>query len=110
MAKSILPLLNELFDEIPVQKIDADVRALTLRVLDVDVEELSTKHRQRHLKSAFSILKLVSAIRDASQHEKLVKRLEKILDMTKRGLDFKSDLEEAISEMNLLISRINKNI
>lgn len=110
MAQSILPLLNELFQEIPVHKIDHDMRALTLRVLDVDFEELTTKQRLKHLETAFSILNLVSAIRDASKHEQRAAHLEQLISQAKNGQNVEAALDQCMAEMRQLLHRIKKNI
>ncbi|MBV6652177.1 MAG: hypothetical protein KI786_00380 [Mameliella sp.] len=110
MAKSILPLLNELFEEIPIHKIDHDMRALTLRVLDVDFEELTTKQRLKHLETAFSILELVSAIRDASQHEQRLDHLEQLITQAKNGCSVEAEMNQCLAEMRQILHRIKRNI
>ena len=110
MAKSILPLLNELFQEIPLHKIDHDMRALTLRVLDVDFEELTTKQRLKHLEDAFSILDLISTIRDAHQHEQRLDRLDQLMTQAKNGCNIEAEMNQCLAEMRQILHRIRKKI
>jgi hypothetical protein len=108
MAKSILPILNELFQEIPVHKIDHDMRALTLRVLDVDFEELTTKQRLKHLEEAFSILDLVFTIRDNSKKEQRLAHFDQLMTQAKNGCNVEAEMNQCLAEIKQISHRIRK--
>lgn len=79
MAKSILPLLNEMFEEIPVQLIPTSTREQIKKALDINYEKLNAEQRHQLLNGACSILGLVSLIREQNGHKRRIAFLIRML-------------------------------
>lgn len=108
MANSIHSLLNNMFEEIPFQKLDRETRARILKVLSVDVDELGASPRTQFDDFASSILQLVKAIREDSDYNDHIRRLKKSLSMGEKYFKPENNLEKRIDQMDQLIKRSNK--
>lgn len=108
MAKSIHSLLNNMFEEIPFQKLDRETRARILKVLSVDVSALGPSRRTNFDDFASSILQSVKAIREDSDYNDHIRRLRKALSLGEKYFKPENNLEKAIDEMDQLIKRTNK--
>lgn len=108
MAKSIHSLLNNMFEEIPFQKLDRETRARILKVLSVDVNDLGASSRTQFDDFASSVLKTIKAIRDDSDYNDHIHRLRKSLSMGEKYFKPENSIEKGIDQMDQLIKRINK--
>ncbi len=110
MAMSNHSLLNEFFEEVPVEVLPTTVREQIIKTLDVDFEKLNARERLQLLEGVHLILKLVFLIQENTRNQQRIRLLKRMLHSTNSGCKVLSAPEQGSINQIQLNQQIKKVI